>query len=150
MMRSIALLSVAAFAAIALVPAASALDFVPPPNPNPQCQPTSPPTHGGLQGEVEQLAYDTTTGACGIVNNDIGTAKDIEAIGYTFTMNEVNIVVNAIRGPVDQTQDNFCESVHGDPNANSPECKDIVVDLSGVTVNTNIAALNIPPLPSGF
>jgi hypothetical protein len=149
MMRSTGLLLVAALAALALVPSVSATTtWVPPPNPNPQCPTTSPPSHGGLQGEAEQLAYDTTTGTCAIVDNDVGTAKDVEAIAYTFTVNEVNIIVGAIRGPVDATQDNFCSTVHGDPNANSPECKDIVLDLSGVTVNS--VALDLPPIPNGW
>lgn len=148
MMRSIALLSVAAFAAIALVPSASALAWAPPPNPtlNPQC-PVLPPGNGdpSLEQELKDIEHSATSAACAVANEEIQNAKDVEAIGYTFTVTEVNIVIGAIRGPVDQTQDNFCNAVHGDPNYPSAECKDIVLDLSGVSVNS--VALN---LPEGF
>jgi hypothetical protein len=141
MIRPLGLVLVAAFAAIALVPSVSALSWVPPPNPNPQC-PVLPPGNGdpNLEQELKDIEHDATFAACSEVNN----AKQVEAIAYTFTVNEVDIVIGAIRGPVDATQDNFCQQVHGDPNANSPECKDIVVDLSLQ------ASIELPPLPEGF
>lgn len=144
MMRSIIALMLVASAALVAIPSASALSWVPPPNPDPQC-PVLPPGNGdpSLDQELKDIEHDATFAACSEANN----AQQVEAIAYTFTVNEVNIIIGAIRGPVDQTQDNFCQAVHGNPNANSPECKDIVLDLSGVSVS---AELDLPPIPNGW
>lgn len=147
MMRTLALVSLAALAALALVPSASAMAWAPPPNPVPDsavtvtCPTTEEPSHGGVQGAVEQIAYDTTTGGCaaaGIVvdtaNSNIATAQGQATEAYDFGVAVVGIVVGAI--PVEPLQDATCEFVYGDPNADEEICKDIMLDLSGVTVES--------------
>jgi hypothetical protein len=144
MMRSIALLSVAAFAAIALMPSASAMEFVAPPAPNPTCPVTPQPTEGGVIGAVKQIAHDETYAAC----QSEGQAEVIAAAGYTLAMNEVGAVVRVISPFVDESQDNVCDFLYGDhDHSGELGCSEIVVDGRALG---SLAALNLPPLPEGF
>jgi hypothetical protein len=139
MMRTFGLLLVAGLAVLALVPSTSAMTFVPPPPPNPQCPVTPPPTEGGVVGAAKQIAHDETYAACQSAGNGIVIAQ----AGYGLAMGEVGIVVGIVGPAVDQTQDNACQFLYGDPNANEPGCHDIVVDLS-------MSASASLPLPVGF
>ena len=144
MMRSIIALMLVASAALVAVPSASAMAWVPPTQPDPQCPVTDPPAPGeeGIIAEAKQIAHDNTQNAC----TTEGNAEDIAGIGYRAAMNEVNlvmgIVINVVGPFVDGTQDNVCDAIYGDHPHTEPGCSEIILSLN--------AEMSLPPIPNGW
>lgn len=122
-----------AAALLAFAPAASAMAFVPPENPTPQCQPTPPGEDPGVIGEVQDVAHDGTTFACSTYVN----VRETGDAGYVFGMEVVGIAFGLVGPTVDELQDATCRFLFGHedggdqlPPHSRDLCKEVVVRLT--------------------
>lgn len=104
----------AAFSVLAVASSAQAVPCDAPPLPPvqpPPCFVWPPPEQGGILGEVEAILHTMTQATC----NSTDGLDDVATTAYAFVLQEVQIVTESMRGPVDATQDNVCTFVYGEP-----------------------------------
>lgn len=115
----------AALAALALIPSASAMSWTPPTKPVFHC-PVTEPGDGGLEGVVKDAAHEATSTGCAFVD----IAKAGVGVAYDAAVRQVDIIVGFIGPVVDGTQQNVCDTVYGPPpHTTDPGCSEVTVNL---------------------
>lgn len=132
-MKTPTLCLLAAVALVAAAPSASAMEFVPPPSPTPDCEPLPPGGGSGLLDQVQDIAHDGTTFAC----STYGNGQEAADAGYDFGMALVGIVVGIVGPTADAVQDATCQFVFGSPDGSDDLppysrslCQEIVVSFA--------------------